>query len=400
VHRSPRAGARVLFAATLLMYLVTLVIGFFNLHQDVPDEAGDFLFTALFGLGLLVIGVVGLLVAVRRPGHPIGWVLLVGVALLTLPGLGGEYGVRGLYVQRGLPGASGGAWLTEWLFVPVLFVMPALLLLLFPDGRVATPRWRVAVWMAGGGGVLYLVASVLHPDEVEDTPFKGLPNPLGVEALTSVTAVGLDVAFAALALSVVLGAVSMVVRLRRSRGVARAQLKWVAAAAALFAIACVIGVTTVVVLDSLAGAVVVVLSFPVLPITAGVVILRHRLYDVDVVIRRTLIYGTVTATLVGTYVALVLGLGVVLKPLTGGSDLVVAGSTLVVAGLFGPVRSRVQGVVDRRFYRDRYDANVVLDRFESRLRTDPDLQAVGAELVGAVDETVQPTHLSLWLRDR
>ncbi len=342
----------------------------------------------------------GLLVAVRRPEHPVGWVLLVGVALLTLPGLGGEYGVRGLYVQRGLPGAAGGAWLTEWLFVPVLFVMPALLLLLFPDGRLATPRWRVAVWMAGGGGVLYLVASVLHPAEVEDTPFKGLPNPLGVEALTSVTAVGLDVAFAALALSVVLGAFSMVLRLRRSRGVARAQLKWIAAAAALFAIACVTGVTTVVVLDSLAGAVVVVLSFPLLPITAGVVILRHRLYDVDVVIRRTLIYGTVTATLVGTYVALVLGLGVVLKPLTGGSDLVVAGSTLAVAALFGPVRSRVQGVVDRRFYRDRYDANVVLDRFESRLRTDPDLQAVGAELVGAVDETVQPTHLSLWLRDR
>jgi len=162
-------GARVLFAGTSLMYLVTLVIGFFNLHQGVPDESGDLLFTALFGLGLLVIGAVGTLVAVRRPEHPVGWVLLVGVVLLTLPGLGGEYGVRGLYVHPGLPGAAVGAWLTEWLFVPVLFVMPALLLLLFPDGRVATPRWRVALWTAGGGGALYLVASVLHPAEVEDT---------------------------------------------------------------------------------------------------------------------------------------------------------------------------------------------------------------------------------------
>jgi hypothetical protein len=397
---SPPVGARLLFAVTVLMYLVTLVIGAVNLHGHAPDEGGDLGFTALFGLGLLVIGVVGALVAVRRHQHPVGWVLLVGVALLTLPGLGGEYGVLGIYVHPGLPGAAIGAWLTEWLFVPVLFVMPALLLLLFPDGRLATPRWRVALWMALGGGVLYVVASVLHPDKVEDTPFKGLPNPLGVEALTTVTAVALDIAFASLALSVVLGAISMVLRLRRSHGVARAQLKWIAAAASLFALACVAGVTTVVVLDSLAGAVMVVLSFPLIPITAGVVILRHRLYDVDVVIRRTLIYGTVTATLIGTYVALVLGLGVVLKPLTGGSDLVVAVSTLAVAGLFGPVRSRVQAVVDRRFYRDRYDATLVLDRFESRLRTDPDLQAVGAELVGAVDETVQPTHLSLWLRER
>jgi hypothetical protein len=400
MHASQSARAPVLFAVTVVMYLVTLALGFLNLHAHAPQVSGDLVFTSIFGAGLLAIGVVGALVAVRRPEHPVGWVLLIGVAVLTLAGLGGEYGAYALLVRPGLPGGAIGAWLTEWIWVPALFVMPALLLLLFPNGRLAGPRWRVAFWLTVGGAPLYVVGSVLNPGKVEGAPFKGLPNPLGVDALGSITQVVVDVGFAALALSVVLGATSMVLRLRRSKGVERAQLKWVAVAAGVFALCAVTGVTTVVIIGSLAGAAIVVLSFPLIPITAGVVILRHRLYDVDVVIRRTLIYGTVTATLIGTYVALVLGLGVVLKPLTGGSDLVVAVSTLAVAGLFGPVRSRVQAVVDRRFYRDRYDANLVLERFESRLRTNLDLQAVGAELVGAVDETVQPTHLSLWLRGR
>jgi hypothetical protein len=392
--------ARVLSAVTLAMYVAALVLGVVSLSHHVAHEGNDFVFTSLFGLGLLAIAVVGLLVALRRPGHPVAWVLLGGAASMMVPMLGGQYAVYVLFVHPGLPGGTVGAWSTEWFLTPAVLVTPALLLLLFPDGRTAGPRWRAAVWLSAVGVSLYVVGNLLHPGVIEGIPFKGVANPFGVRALTRLTRAMVDVSLLVLTLSVILGAASLIRRLRRSTGVEHAQLKWVAAASGAFALACVVGAAVVVTTGSLAGAGVIVVTFFLIPLTAGVVILRHRLYDVDVVIRRTLIYTTVTATLLATYVVLVLGLGVVLRPLTGGSDLVVAVSTLAVAGLFGPVRTRVQALVDRRFYRDRYDAARTLEQLESRLRVEPDLDAVGGELIEAVARSVRPSHLSLWLRER
>ena len=189
----------------------------------------------------------------------------------------------------------------------------------------------------------------------------------------------------------------MVVRLRRSRGEERRQLKWVASAAALFAAVCLVTAATVEQETGDVGQIAVLLAYSAIPVSAGYAILRHRLYDIDLVVNRALVYGTLTATLAGAYLGLVLLLGVALSPLTERSDLATALSTLAVAALFRPARSRVQALVDRRFYRRKYDAARTLERFGARLRAETDLDALPGELTGVVRETMQPAQVSLWL---
>ena len=188
-------------------------------------------------------------------------------------------------------------------------------------------------------------------------------------------------------------------RFRHARGDERQQLRWFAAAGGVFALACVIYVAPFSPLPSdTAGQAVVLLTFCGIPVAAGVAILRYRLYDLDLVVNRALVYGALTATLVGAYVGSVLLLQLALSPLTEQSDLAIAGSTLAVAALFGPARRRIQALVDRRFYRRRYDAALTLERFGGRLREQVDLDALGVDLKAVVAETVQPAHVSLWLR--
>ena len=253
------------------------------------------------------------------------------------------------------------------------------------------------------------VAIVFQPGKMEEGPVPAMENPIGSHAAQPVLSVLLAVFLPLLPLCIVACAVALVRRFRRSRGIERQQLKWLATAGAVVAFAYLLTMVSVFLKDTnlisadatgwvTALQTLSVLSFVLLPAAIGIAILRHRLYGIDVIINRALVYGFLTGTLAAVYLGSVLFLQLVLSPLTNQSDLAVAGSTLAVAALFGPVRTRSRHVVDRRFYRSRYDATRTLDDFAVRLRHELDLDAVGADLRAAVHATVQPAHVSLWLR--
>ena len=272
--------------------------------------------------------------------------------------------------------------------------------LLFPDGRLLSPRWRVAAWVSLGLFATVVARFALVPGPLSDFP--AIRNPFGLDALASLTALPEDLLFSPL---LACAAAALVVRLRRSRGVERQQVKWFAYSAAMIPAFLIAGGTISALTDAAddsavghAFAFLFALILAGLPISAGVAILRYRLYDIDRIISRTLVYGVLTAALVATYLVCVLLFRVVLEPLAGGSDLAVAASTLAVAALFRPVRARIQDVVDRRFYRSRYDAARTVGAFAGRLRQEVDLDAVSTDLRLVVVDAVQPAHVSLWLR--
>jgi hypothetical protein len=247
------------------------------------------------------------------------------------------------------------------------------------------------------GGVLVIG---LTPGRLDNPPVK---NPLGVHGTAQTVVEALNrLALPTYALAVVLTGISLVARFRRSTGVERQQLKWFASAV-LVALGgltlSAIGIALHAAILNDAGWLIFLLGFLLgVPIATGIAILRHRLYDIDVVINRTLVYSALTVTLVVMYVASILLLRVLLGPVTGKSDLAVAGSTLAVAALFRPARSWIQGIVDRRFYRRRYDAVHTVEEFSTRLRHQLDLDAIGTDLCATADQTMQPAHVSLWLR--
>ena len=245
-----------------------------------------------------------------------------------------------------------------------------------------------------GVGLLELFF-VFQPNKLDFETVVHVHNPLGIKAFLSYLIL---LGFWAVLLAVLGAAASLVIRFRRSRGVTRLQLKWLAMSGVAFALAMLVSSVLFLLGYHNAGNVPVLLALASVPIFAGFAMLRHRLYDVDVVINRTLVYALLTATLAGVYVGSVLLLQLALNPVTSDSSLAVAVSTLAVAALFRPARARIQGVVDRRFYRRKYDAARTLEQFSARLREQVDLDALGGELRAVVAETMQPAHVSLWLR--
>jgi hypothetical protein len=354
----------------------------------------------LSGMAILY-GAVGALVASRRPRNPIGWILCFVSVAVSVVAFCSPYADHSLYGDGSLPAARYAAWLANWLLVPALFGAPASIFLLFPTGRPPSPRWRPVVWvlglaMAGAG-----FGIALRPGELFSFP--GVVNPLGIGGAAGEVMAALDDGSEIVAIPVLLASLAaMLLRLRRARGEERQQVKWVVYAAALgttsFAISFVpeaLGATRVEEVFFFLG----VAGIALIPVAAGLAILRYRLYDIDVVINRTLVYGSVTALLAGAYLGLILLFQLAFSPLTEENSLAVALSTLAVAALFRPARNRVQALVDRRFYRRRYDAQRTLEGFASRLREEVDLDALRVELTGVVAETMQPAHVSLWLRE-
>ncbi|MDF2968509.1 MAG: putative two-component system sensor kinase [Nocardioidaceae bacterium] len=354
-----------------------------------------------FGLAMVGFAVVGAVLGSRRPGNPIGW-LLLGIALA----LGAQVFAEVYVVTPTYPGRLVIAWIASWLWFVWLVLAGIVIPLLFPTGRLLSRRWRPAAWLAVSGLVASVVGAAFEPGNLAlTTPIE---NPLGAsgtaaDLMRAVSLLGGGLVTAAF----VLGGVSLAVRFRRAQGVERQQLKWFA----LVGLIMLTGLAVSAVAESFPGRWAEVLGgigwstflfgfIAGIPAAIGIAILSYRLYDIDVVINRTLVYGALTVTLAAFYLALVMAFGLVLNPVTGESDLAVAGSTLAVAALFRPLRSRIQAIVDRRFYRSRYDAARTLAAFSDRLRHAVDLDALDTDLRDAVNQTMQPQHLSLWLPGR
>ena len=392
---------RRILPALLFAVGTAILIFFLTLGLTRPSIEGIADFGPLdvsFSVSFAMFLPMGAFIASRRPGSPIGWIALsIGLAQI-LAGAAYEYAIRALVLDPGsLPLGPEMAWLSSATWAPG-FSLVTFLLLLFPTGRLPTPRWKWVGWLSVASTlVVFAAISSLWPQRGKGLLFDDDPStPLVPDAVLELAAVLL---FFAIACSFV----SVVVRFRQSRGIERQQLKWMAFVAG---IATVLIVATEIMSvtgeqdSSLDAAFEHLLNISAagVPIAAAVAVLRYRLYDIDVIINRTLVYGALTAVLAGTYVGLVFLFQRVLAPVTQESDLAIAASTLVVAALFRPVRSRVQAFIDHRFYRRRFDAQRTLEDFSGELRDQVDLDSLSASLTAVVADTMQPAHVSLWVR--
>jgi hypothetical protein len=357
----------------------------------------------LIGMPFLAFPIVGALIASRRPHNPIGWICLAVGSLFLLLGVSEYYSVYGVAEPGSVPFPIGVAWLGNWLWMPAVGLFATYLFLLFPDGRLPSRRWRYLAWLSGALIVVLSLGFGLAPGPVASLPRK-IRNPFGLEGVPWLSDAA-NVGFPLLALCILASVVSLVLRYRRSRDEEREQIKWIAFAASVVGLLFLIGLVISLIyrsrppswtslLDTMTG-----LSYTGVPIAVGFAVLKYRLYDIDVIINRTLVYGSLTVMLVALYFGGIVVLQRVFVAFAGQqSTLAVVASTLVIAALFSPLRRRVQGFVDQRFYRRKYDATKTLEAFNSRLREETDLDALGEDLVGVVRETMQPAHASLWLR--
>jgi NADH:ubiquinone oxidoreductase subunit 6 (subunit J) len=399
---------------SVAMFLASVVLTIMSLYGAPATRSpstwgtGGLIGGLVIFLPFLAFPLVGALIASKRPQNPIGWICLADGLLWMLSGVTESYSAYGVAKPGSVPFPVAIYALGEWLWVPTVGLLGIYLILLFPDGRLPSRRWRPLAWLSGVVILLLSVGIALAPGPVE--ALGGVRNPFGLERAPWVGYAA--VVLPLLPVCVLASASSLVLRYRRSGGEERQQIKWLAFAASFLGLVALITVASTLMFapESLETAGtqplwlellqdVELLSLAGVPVAVGFAILRHRLYDIDVVINRTLVYGFLTAMLVAVYVGSVVVLQYIFRALSGGeSQLAIVASTLAIAALFNPLRRRVQGFVDRRFYRRKYDATKTLEAFSAKLRDETDLDALNAELVGVVRETMQPTHVSLWLR--
>ena len=386
-----------LWGLSLTLTVVALLLLALNLshpHTHIVDNWLDSTLNAVF------FSTVGAIVASRRPENPVGWLLgLYGLAQ-SIDHFSAQYAIYALLAQPdSLPAGEAMAWVTSWL-VPIIIGFSVFLILLFPTGRLPSRRWRWVTWLTVAFILVGAISDAFSPGPVDG--LGPIRNPLGIAGFSNVYTA---ILFNMLPLVLLVAAASSVfVRLRRAIGVERQQIKWFAYAAA----ATIIGlVLAEVIPDVIAvplwferiGYAILLVLIPAIPISIGIAILKYRLYDIDVIVNRALVYFPLTAALVGVYFGGIVVLQRVFVALTGEqSTLAVVASTLAIAALFNPLRRRIQGFVDRRFYRRKYDARKTLEAFSAKLRDETDIETLNNELVGVVRETMQPGHVSLWLR--
>jgi hypothetical protein len=395
-HRTVAWLAWSLWALSLALTALSLLLLALNLsHPEIPVYS-FWAENVLFSIGYSTVGAV--IVPRISAENPIGWLFCAIGFLWAVVHFIGEYAIYALLAEPGsLPAGELASWVYSWLWVPGLGLL-AFLGLLFPNGRLPSARWR---WFARLSVLLTLVGAVLaafSPGPI----VLGLPairNPLGIDGLPNAYKPVQVLMLVLIAAAVV----SLLLRQLYARGVERQQTKWftytsaVAASGAIlqyiisepFELVWLGGVGYALVLIGLVG----------IPISMGIAITRYRLYEIDLLVNRTLVYGSLTAMLVALYFVGIVVLRRVFVLLTGQqSTLAVVASTLLIAALFTPLRRSIQGFIDRRFYRSKYGARKTLEAFSAKLRNDSDLDALSDDLVGVVRETMQPAHVSLWLR--
>ena len=395
------------WALSVALVPAGLAFGVLALSASLPPGRGPILpQIVVVNALLLAYGMVGALIASRRPENAIGWLFCATALGLAVASVASGYADYGLYGQGGaLPAPELAAWLSVWLYLVLLIVAPCLLFLLFPDGRPPSTRWRPVIWLVAAAGAGTFLTLAFSPGELDRYTYPGLANPLGIggevgEFLTAIESAGDGI----VPIAVLVSIASMIARFRRARGGERLQLKWVVYTAAVTATSFLVSfMLPEPVPRAIEDAVFLlgVAAFAAIPLAAGIAILRHRLYDIDIIVNRTLVYGALTVSLVLVYLGGVVSLQYIFRALAGqGSQLAIVASTLAIAALFNPFRRRIQAVIDRRFYRRKYDAVQTLEAFGARLREETDLEILSDDLIGVIRETMQPEHVSVWLREQ
>jgi hypothetical protein len=384
--------------ATFVIYWGLTIVSFLlRALNDPTTEVADAMLTRL---GWGAYPTVGAVIVARRPGNRIGW-LCCTVGLLLGPAFfAQDYAWYALVHKPGsLPGGLALGWLGLWPWYVVLGLL-SFVLLLFPSGQLASRRWRPVAWVAAAATAAIGLSAAFEPRPLEGLGSTEVINPLGIQGAETVFEV-LGTVVAALGVVMILAAASMVGRFRRARGDERQQLKWFAAAAVVSVLVWLVFIVPGVADRAPLGVGIVIAAIWLLavPAASGVAMLRYRLYDIDRLINRAVVYGLLTALLGAVYAGGVLVFGQLFgeigaQPPSG----VVAGATLAAAAVFRPARRRIQAAVDRRFNRRRYHAAKTVEAFSARLRDEVDLDTLSAEVLAVAEQTMEPTVLSLWLR--
>jgi hypothetical protein len=395
----------VLFVASVPLLVLTR-----SAHIPSSWEANLTVGKLLGGALFLIFPLVGALIASRRPRNAIGWILLAEGLLWMFLGVTDYYGLYGVARPGSVPFPVGVAAVNNFMWVPAVGLLGTYVFLLFPDGRLPSRRWRPLAWLSGTVITLVSIYVGLAPGALQN--LGGIRNPFGLEGYPWVEAAGYFV-LPLLPLCMVASVLSLVMRYRRSRGEERQQIKWIAFAASFVGLLYLIAMVCAFIfpsgawfqagsplwLDLLGYA--ALISFTLVPIAVGFAVFRYRLYEIDIIINRALVYGSLTAMLALVYLCTVVVLQYLFRTLTGQeSQLAVVASTLAIAALFNPLRRRIQALVDRRFYRNKYDARRTLEEFSVKLRDETDLGALSNNILTVVRDTMQPEHASLWLRDQ